>query len=59
MPLDEQALVLLRDQVPAFILGTVFHFMGLAEFGAVAIRGGGKFACLSGKEFSVRRIALT
>lgn len=44
--LDEQTLVILREQVPGIILGTVFLVIGLAACGAAAIRGGGRVRLL-------------
>jgi hypothetical protein len=41
VPLEDQALVLLRDQVGGIFLGSVFLFIGLAACGIAAIRGSG------------------
>jgi hypothetical protein len=41
VPLEDQALTILRDQVSAIILGTVFLFIGLGACGLAAVRGRG------------------
>ena len=43
-PMEDQVLMMLRDQVGTIMLGTVFLFVGLVASGISAIRGAGKIA---------------
>ncbi len=42
--MEDQVLMMLRDQVGTIMLGTVFLFVGLVASGISAIRGAGKIA---------------